>query len=170
MFGPQPGEAALVLLKNYEQGPNGGFAPVIYRCPAGYPTIGWGHRVQPNEWFQQPISPGEAENLLRQDLRAVGRRIAVLVRAPLTQSMMDALACFAFNVGSSALQRSTLLRRINALDYAGAASEFLRWDKARNPRTGKRERLPGLTRRRQAERALFVRDGIPCEEGEGECA
>lgn len=161
-----PGEAALNLLKQFEQGPDGGFAAAVYRCPAGYWTIGWGHRVQPSERLQQPISYLEAERLLRRDVLAFGERVDAMVRVPLTQSMVDALACFAFNVGSGAVLGSTLLRRLNARDYAGAANEFLRWDKARNPHTGKRERLPGLTRRRQAERDLFLRDGIPRDEGE----
>lgn len=158
---PPPGEAALVLLKAYEQGPNGGFAPKVYRCPAGYRTIGWGHRVQPSERFQQPISAAEAETLLRRDLLTGGGHVAVSVRAPLTQSMMDALTCFAFNVGYAAFRGSTLLAFLNAGQYEAAANEFLKWDKARNPKTGQKERLSGLTRRRQAERELFLREGLP---------
>jgi hypothetical protein len=72
------------------------------------------------------------------------------VTAPLTQNQFDALVCFAFNVGNGALLSSTLLRELNKRDYAAAANQFLRWNKA-----GGHE-LPGLTRRREAERRLFL--------------
>lgn len=161
MTHPPPSDAAVALLKNYEQGPNGGFAPVAYRCPAGYNTIGWGHRIQPGERLPQPLSAVEAENLLRRDLLTAGGRIGVSVRVPLTQSMMDALACFMFNVGIGAFLGSKLYACLNAGQYEAAAHEFLKWDKARNPKTGQKERLTGLTRRRQAERELFLREGLP---------
>lgn len=161
MIQPPPGDAALTLLKTYEQGPDGGFAPSVYRCPAGHKTIGWGHRLQPSERFQQPISFAEAENLLRRDLLTVGGWIGVSVRVPLTKSMMDALACFVFNVGYAAFRGSTLYAALNTGQYEAAANELLKWDKARNPKTGQKERLTGLTRRRQAERELFLREGLP---------
>ena len=158
---PPPSDAALTLLKHFEQGPNGGFAPVAYRCPAGHKTIGWGHRLQSGERFQQPISPAEAEHLLRRDLLTAGGWVDVSVGVLLTQSMMDALACFVFNVGYAAFRGSTLYAVLNAGQYEAAANEFLKWDKAKNPKTGRKERLTGLTRRRQAERELFLRDGLP---------
>lgn len=161
MMQPPPSDAALALLKNFEQGPDGGFAPVIYRCPAGYKTIGWGHRVQPSERFQQPISAVEADRLLQADVLRVGGQIAVSVRVPLTQSMMDALACLTFNIGYAAFVGSTLFAVLNVGQYEAAANEFLRWDKAKNPKTGQKERRTGLTRRRQAERELFLREGMP---------
>ena len=161
MLHPPPSEAALTLLKNFEQGPNGGFAPVAYRCPAGHLTIGWGHRIQPFERFQQPISAVEADRLLQVDVLRVGGQIGVTVQAPLTQSMMDALACFVFNVGYGAFVGSTLFAALNACQYTIAADEFLKWDKAKNPKTGQKARLSGLTRRRQAERDLFLREGLP---------
>lgn len=156
-----PGDAALVLLKNFEQGPNGGFAPVAYRCPAGHKTIGWGHRIQPDEKFQQPISAVEADRLLTADVARVAEQIRIAVDAPLTQSMVDALVCFTFNVGLGAFFRSTLHTLINARDYRRAADEFLKWNKAKNPKTGQKVPLSGLTRRRQAERELFLREGMP---------
>jgi lysozyme len=66
------------------------------------------------------------------------------------QSQFDALVAFAFNVGVGALQASTLRRKYNAGDIEGAAEEFVRWNKAAG------RALPGLTRRRLAERDLFL--------------
>lgn len=153
--------AALALLKDYEQGPDGGFAPMIYRCPAGHPTIGWGHVVRPGEHFQQPISVTEADRLLRADLDRFATGIAAyLGELPVTQSMFDAVVCWAFNVGIGAALGSTLLAKLRRRDYTGAADEFRRWNKATNPKTGKKEELAGLTARRAAERALFLREGL----------
>lgn len=154
------GQAGIDLAKSFEGGPDGGFAPTAYRCPAGHLTVGWGHRVQDGERYPAAISAAEAEALLRADLAAAAA-VHRYVRVPLTQSMFDALVCFAFNVGAGALIGSTLLRLLNAGDYAGAADQFPRWDKATNPRTGKKEPLAGLTRRRAAERALFLEEGMP---------
>lgn len=156
-----PSDAALALLKAYEQGPDGGFSPVVYRCPAGKRTIGWGHVVRPGEAFPQPLTEVEADRLLRDDLRALAGPALAAVRVPLTQSMIDALACFAFNVGPAAFAGSTLLKKLNAGQYAAAAAELLKWDKARDPKTGQKVALAGLTRRRAAERALFAREGWP---------
>ena len=155
------GEAAIALLKHFEQGPNGGFAPVAYLDWAGHPTIGWGHRILGGERFQQPITEPEADALLRKDLTRFAESLSRAVRVPLTPSMADALLCFAYNVGAGALLGSTLLAALNRGAYAMAADEFLRWDKATNPKTGKKEALAGLTRRRKAERDLFLREGLP---------
>ena len=153
---PLPGESALALLKEFEQGPDGGFAAKPYRCPAGYLTIGWGHRIRTSDQFQPPISLAEAESLLRKDLRNYAITPGLLgANIPLTQSMIDALACFMFNVGVGAFLGSTLREKLIQGDYAGAGDEFKRWNKA----AGKA--LAGLNRRREAERALFLRDGLP---------
>jgi lysozyme len=156
-------EAALVLLQHFEQGPDGGFAPMIYRDWAGHPTIGWGHRVRPGEAFQQPISAVEADRLLAADVARVVPNIAASLRnrPEVTQSMFDAVVCWAFNVGIGAALGSTLMARLKSRDWQAAADQFPRWNKATNPKTGKKEPLAGLTRRRQAERDLFLREGLP---------
>jgi lysozyme len=76
--------------------------------------------------------------------------VARLVKAPISDDQAAALADFAFNLGAGALQASTLLRMVNRGDFADAADQFMRWNKA-----GGRI-LKGLTRRRAAERALFI--------------
>ncbi len=119
-------------------------------------TIGWGHtgpEVKPGlEWTQQ-----QADSVFVDDLRRFERDVLSLVKVPLTQGQFDALVSFAYNVGSDidadtipeGLGDSTLLRKLNASDYAGAAIEFLKWNK----NDGKPMR--GLTRRRHAEMGRF---------------
>lgn len=155
-----PSEAALALLQHFEQGPNGGFASHVYRDAAGHETVGWGHRVRPGERFAKPLTAAEADRLLAEDLERFAAGVRRFVAVPLTQSMFDALCCFAFNVGAGALAGSTLLRLLNVCDYAAAADQFLVWNKATNPKTGKKAPLAGLTRRRKAERDLFLREGL----------
>lgn len=158
-----PSDAALSLLKHFEQGPDGGFAPVAYRDWAGHSTIGWGHRAQPADRLQQPISAIEADRLLRGDLYRLVEPVAARLRdcPGLTQSMFDAVLCLGFNIGLGALLGSTLMAALRTGDWNKAADEFPKWNKATNPRTGQKEPLAGLTKRRAAERALFLRDGIP---------
>jgi len=153
--------AALALLYDFEQGPDGGFAPTPYRDSAGVLTIGWGHVVPPGVNFGGPLDTDEADLLLRADMATAEAAVRRFVTAPLTQSMFDALVCFIFNLGVANFSGSSLLFQLNQRHYTMAANEFPRWNKARNPRTGKKEPLAGLTRRRAAERALFLQDGIP---------
>lgn len=119
-------------------------------------TIGWGH-TGPEVckglcWDQQ-----RADAEFVKDLQRFERDVLSLVKVPLTQGQFDALVSFAYNVGSDidadtlaeGLGDSTLLRKLNARDYDGAAREFQKWNK----NDGKT--LRGLTRRRAAEQALF---------------
>lgn len=116
-------------------------------------TIGWGHTKTAKKGMV--ISEGKAEALLRGDLKWVEKTIKDLVKVPLTQAQFDALAGLIFNIGRPNFQSSTVLRRLNAYDYAGAADAFLMWNKQRQG--GRLVVLRGLTRRRQEERALFLK-------------
>lgn len=138
----QISNAGLDLIKQFE-----GLYLKAYRCPAGVPTIGYGHTA--GVAMGQTITQQQADDYLRRDVRQFERAVERLVSVPLTQGQFDALVSFAFNLGEGALAQSTLLRLLNAGDYAGAAAQFDRWNKA-----GGRV-LPGLVRRRAAERALF---------------
>ena len=155
-----PSQAAMDLLHEFEQGPQGGMASVPYKDFAGHLTIGWGHRIMPGEWFAMPLTAEEADDLLRRDWERFTASVNSLVTAPITQSMFDALVCFSFNVGLGALKGSTLLHLLNKHFYAAAAQQFERWDKATDPKTGEKVSLAGLKRRRLAERRLFERDGF----------
>jgi GH24 family phage-related lysozyme (muramidase) len=136
----------LNLIKHFE-----GFSGTIYLCPAGHPTIGYGHVVLDHEAeaFIDGITEEQASNLLKQDTNIAEQAVERLIPVSLTDGQFDALVSFTFNLGSGALQRSTLRRKLNRKDYAGASREFSRWVWAGG------RRLKGLVRRRQAEAELF---------------
>lgn len=119
-----------------------------YRDMVGVLTIGYGHTGADVHEGQQ-ITAAEADQLLMSDLHRF--EVAVAKLAPrTTPGQFDALVSFAFNLGSGALQSSTLLRLHNAGDYAGAAAQFVRWDHA-----GGRE-VAGLKARRIAESQVYL--------------
>jgi GH24 family phage-related lysozyme (muramidase) len=131
----------------------------LYNDPAGHCTIGIGHLVhhgrcdgsEPAE-FKRGITRERAFELLEEDaaevVAAIRRRVGVL----LTQPRFDALCSWGFNCGSGVFVTSTLVRKLNAGDFASVRSELARWDKAGNPPRP----LAGLTRRRRAEGRLFA--------------
>lgn len=133
------------LIKGFES-----FAAKQYICPAGLPTIGYGHVILRGEKFAT-LSESEANALLMRDLDSFERGVSLLVKKALTQNQFDALVSFAFNCGVAALKSSTLLKKLNAGDFLGAADEFLKWCKSGG------KTLPGLVRRRKEERELFLK-------------
>lgn len=136
----------VALVKHFE-----GLFLEAYRCPANVWTIGYGHTgVTHNDGSVKRgrrITEAEAEDLLRQDLGKVGLEVKRLVKLPLEQHQFDALVSFQFNLGK--LSGSTLLRKFNEGDDSAAAAQFPRWVYAAG------QRLQGLVRRRNAERAMF---------------
>ena len=142
-------DKGLALIKSFE-----GFSARPYLCPAGVPTIGYGATYYPDgrrvTMQDRPVSESDASAMLRAMLASYEAGIARYVQVPLTQGQYDALVSFAYNLGLSALKNSTLLRLVNARDYAGAAAQFGRWNRAGG------KVLPGLTRRREAERVMFL--------------
>ncbi len=142
-----------------------GFMPRWYPDPAhGWkvPTIGYGHTDAagyPRYAHDKGLilTKDNAKMILARDLVQYERAVEAAVKVPLNANQFGALVSFTYNLGDGNLAKSTLLRKLNAGDYAGAASEFLRWNKAGG------KVLPGLTRRRSAERALFEKpaDHIP---------
>jgi lysozyme len=129
-----------------------------YKDPIGLPTIGYGSRVDLNgdevTMNTAPMTQDQTEQLLYQDLQEFVNAVNSMVVVEVTQHQFDALVDFAFNAGAANLKSSTLLRMLNAGNYAGAADQFLLWNKARQ--NGQLIVLPGLTRRRTAERQLFL--------------
>lgn len=135
--------AGLNLIKSFE-----GVRLRTYNDGVGVPTIGYGH-TGPDVYYGLEITQARAEQLLVQDLKRFEDAVRRAVKVSLNDNQFAALVSFTFNVGEGALQSSTLLRLLNAGDYNGASAQFLRWSYAGG------QQLPGLYRRRQAERALF---------------
>mgnify|MGYP001809636517 FL=1 len=127
-----------------------------YLCPAGIPTIGWGH-TGPEVRVGMTVTRTQAEAWLDLDLSGAAAAVDRLVTVPLTEGQRAALISFAFNLGQGALRTSTLLKKLNKGDAAGAADQFALWVKASVTRQGRtvKETLPGLVKRRRAEAALF---------------
>ncbi|TWA90683.1 GH24 family phage-related lysozyme (muramidase) [Azospirillum brasilense] len=140
---------ALALVRHFE-----GLYLKAYLCPAGVPTIGYGHTAGVR--MGQTIDGLQAEVFLRADLADAAAAVDRLVKVPITANQRGALASFVMNLGAGSLQQSTLLRLLNQGDYAGAAAEFPKWVYATV--CGVKTRLPGLVKRRAAEEGLF-RDG-----------
>jgi lysozyme len=126
-----------------------------YLDPAGIPTIGWGHTEQGDYALPERCTLEQAEMFLQADLAGAAVYIWRLVTVPLNQNQFDALCDFVFNVKLTEFLTSTLLRKLNRGDYAGAASEFPRWVYGYSPIKGREVELPGLVTRRAREQALF---------------
>lgn len=143
------------LIKSFEgcQKARGDGAFVPYICPAGVLTIGWGHTNAHGRHFAvgEVWSQAECDQAFVDDMGAYEAAVLGMVRVPLHQHQFDALVSFAYNCGPANLHASTLLRKLNAGDFAGAAQEFPKWCR------GNGQVLKGLVRRRAAE-ALFFQD------------
>jgi GH24 family phage-related lysozyme (muramidase) len=164
-------QAAVELIKSFEGIPDGDPTTVnidAYLCPAGVWTIGWGHalmdggaqlkgpehKLRARQLYPGGITRAQAEALLRGDLIPRAASVSSLLKVAVNDPQFGALIALVFNIGAANLGASTLLRKLNAGDVAGAADQFLVWDKARV--NGVLQALAGLTRRRKAERAMFL--------------
>lgn len=164
--------AGLALIKRFE-----GLRLEAYRDAAGVWTIGYGHTSKaldaavaqatgpiyldtryPHFWTDPSgkvlTDPDKAEALLRADIGRFEQAVRAAVTVPLESREFDALVSLAFNIGAAAFAGSTVVKRLNRGDRAGAADAMLWWDKARV--NGKLRRVEGLARRRAAEKALFL--------------
>jgi len=164
-------QAAVELIKSFEGIPDGDPSTVkidAYLCPAGVWTIGWGHalmdggaqlkgaerKARARQLYPGGITREQAEALLRADLIPRAASVSSLLKRAVDDHQFGALIALVFNIGAGNLAASTLLRKLNLGDVAGAADQFLAWDKARV--NGVLQPLAGLTRRRKAERAMFL--------------
>jgi GH24 family phage-related lysozyme (muramidase) len=142
-------EKGINLIKHFE-----GCHLEPYRDPIGLYTIGWGRLIGdgkslPIEYFRK-FTQEEVDAMLVEDLKKFERGVSRLCPTGLTQPRFDALVSFAFNLGLGNLQISTLRKKHNRGDFVGAANEFPKWNKAGG------KVLRGLTRRREAEKALYL--------------
>ncbi len=154
-------DAAIRMIKHHE-----GVRLRPYRCPALLWTTAVGHVIDPSHaavkyedrknlpipaGWDRSLTMDEVDAILAQDLGRFERGVARLCPAAVNhQGQFDALVSFAFNVGLGNLQRSSIRMRYNRGDIEGAADAFLMWTKAAG------RVLPGLVKRRQDERAMFL--------------
>lgn len=139
----------LNVIKEFE-----GLRLKAYDDGVGVWTIGYGTIRYPSATRVKrgdTITEAQAEEYLRHDVSRFENAVNKLVKVKLNQNQFDALVSFTYNLGESSLASSTLLRKLNAGDFVGAAKEFLRWNRAGG------KVMAGLTRRRKAEHDLFVR-------------
>ena len=140
-------DAGVKLIKEFES-----LELSPYHCPAGLPTIGYGHLLSLKPWLPlgewDDITEEEADALLRKDLSMAENAVGRLISAPLSPGQHAALVSFTFNLGSGALQASTLRRVLNRGEYHEAPDQLRRWVFAKGVR------LAGLERRREAEIVL----------------
>ena len=126
----------------------------IYKDSAGIDTIGWGHRVWPEEIaeFRNGITQEQADALFLKDATKKENSVRDLIFFPLNQGQFDALVSFTFNLGRRNLEQSTLRRMVNEGRMQEASREFERWIYI--------NKIPsnGLRRRRQAESLMFLND------------
>jgi len=140
-------QAALDTAKTIAK-PFEGWSARVYICPAGYPTIGWGHRCAKDH---PDIDKQQGEVYLSNDmliaLSGALRHCPGLLKHP---DVLGAITDFCYNLGVGRLQTSTLKRKINDEDWPEVINQLMRWVR------GGGRILPGLVRRRTAE-AMFVR-------------
>lgn len=146
-------DATIRLITEFE-----GFVPNWYPDPAhGWKvaTCCYGHTDAAGAPFYEDtkakkFTKAEGMEILRRDLGQYENAVNRAVKVPLNPNQYGALVSFTYNLGAANLEKSTLVKKLNAGDYAGAALEFKKWNKAGG------KVFPGLTRRREAERQLFV--------------
>lgn len=154
----KPSKDCLDIIKSFEgyhkRLPDGSAA--AYLDPVNIPTIGWGTIRYPDGKsvrLGDVRTEAQCTEYLLHEVSGKATAIEKLVKVPLTQSMFDALTSFAYNIGVGAFSESTLLRILNSGNYEAAGQQLLVWNK------GGGRVLPGLVRRRDAETALFFKDG-----------
>lgn len=127
-----------------------GFRDRVYRDVAGFPTVGYGHLMKPDESFPNGVTELQAASILAIDVQQAEQAVARLVKVGLTQGQFDALVDFCFNLGAGRLAGSTLLRELNAGHPDTAAEQLLSWDHAGGIVSA------GLKARRESELKLWM--------------
>lgn len=142
-------DATIALIKKWE-----GFRSTSYLCPAGVWTIGYGTTAAAGVGIipkkGMTISEYDATVYLKKGVEKFASDVSLMIKVPVNENQFGACVSLAYNIGPAAFKKSTLLRKLNAGDYSGAADQFKVWNKA-----GGRV-LNGLSARRSDERALFL--------------
>lgn len=155
-------QIGLDLIREFEQ-----CRLTIYHDQAGYPTIGWGHKLTPSEsssgkiqignvrvYCKPSLTQDQADALFRQDLYSYESTVNGTVSVDLMQNQFDALISLCFNIGSNAFANSTLLRRLNQKQFDKIPEQFRRWKYAGGQVSN------GLINRREAEVNLWLSKAI----------
>lgn len=126
-----------------------------YHDVVGFPTIGIGHLLSRIKWEDlskyPPLTVEQAVELKMKDLSRFCASVERMIKVEVTDNQFGAIVSLAFNIGTGAIQASTLMRKLNRGEpVEEIAKEFLKWNKA-NGRVYR-----GLTRRRTAEMKLFL--------------
>lgn len=126
-----------------------GFKNKAYKDSKGLLTIGVGHLIKADEQHlvSATLTDEQVKELLRSDLRWCSEAVESSIKVPLTQKQFDALYSLCFNIGEGAFRKSTVVKRLNAGDYKGAADAIEMWNKP-----------AVLINRRKREKALFLAD------------
>lgn len=149
------------IIKEFE-----GCKLVTYACPSGHWTIGYGHTGN-DVHFGLKITLKRANELLEQDLAVRSRDVSNLLKTVVSQNQFDALVSLEFNIGYGNFKNSSILLCVNAGDFNKAAWHFLHENQGAKTLEEKyrdcwvfdsyKKVLPGLVRRRNAERELFLK-------------
>lgn len=149
-------EHGIAIIKKFE-----GLRLKAYQDVAGVWTIGYGSTLyndgKPVKRGDKLAEETQADSLFHSTLKTYTDAVNKLVGVSLNQNQFDALVSFTYNLGTGALQKSTLLRKLNASDYIAAADQFLLWNKITDPHSGKQVVCNTLTVRRRQERELFLK-------------
>lgn len=140
---------ALNLIKEFE-----GCKLIAYRDPVGVLTIGWG---ETNGVFEgMKITQGQADEMLINRVSKTAAQVRSMIETKMNNDQLCAFVSFAYNLGVNAFFHSTMLRKFNSgAAVLDTANEFRKWTHAGG------KVLPGLVRRREAERNLFLSLSIP---------
>ncbi len=146
----------LDIIKKWE-----GYRPEAYLDPVGIPTIGYGSTRFPDGRrvrLGDRISEAQAEAFLKFETDDVVASLNIILKGlRINQNQFDAIVSLCYNIGVGAFRESTVLRKLRENDAAAAGAAFMLWNKGKV--NGVKKVLPGLTRRRADERALFERVG-----------
>jgi lysozyme len=154
-----PSDNCRSIIKKFE-----GLRLVPYICPAGKWTVGYGHRLYPDEQVKDlvfnprtsswhgVINDVTCQALLTSDMQKAARSVNLAVQVPLSQNQFDALVSFVLNIGGTAFANSTLCHLLNQKQFLNASKQFERWCHDDHMHV-----LPGLEARRKMERDLFLK-------------
>jgi lysozyme len=140
-------QKAIDLIKKFE-----GFSAKRYLCPAGEPTIGYGHVILPTDKFNNSttLTEKEAEEILKKDLVSREDAVNSLVKVKINQNKFDALVSLVYNIGIGSFKVSTLLKFTNDGLFEEVPNQFRRWKYVKGKISN------GLIARREEEIKLWL--------------